>query len=71
VLRLEFTWTDFAREEGDRLVVDDAFRTGSGTWLPQLEAGQDLYTEPGRLVDLLDRSTANRRETSNSEPVKS
>lgn len=37
----------------------------------QLEAGQDLYTEPGRLADLLARSTAYRGETSISEPVTS
>jgi hypothetical protein len=39
VLALEFTWTEFARVEGDRVVVDDAF---SGGWLDRLSETQVL-----------------------------
>ena len=41
-LVLSFTWTSFARVSDDRLLVGDAFRTPSGTWLPQLRANQEL-----------------------------
>jgi hypothetical protein len=46
VLVLRFTWRQFARNEGDRLVVDDAFETSGGTWLPRLERGQKLVVRP-------------------------
>jgi hypothetical protein len=46
VLVLEFTWRRFARAEDDRLVVDDAFETTDGTWLPRLERGQVLVVRP-------------------------
>ncbi|PSP79090.1 hypothetical protein BRC81_06380 [Halobacteriales archaeon QS_1_68_20] len=46
VLELTFTWTSFARKDGDRLVVDDAFRSPTGTWLPRLEDGQLLIVRP-------------------------
>jgi hypothetical protein len=47
VLRLSFTWTNFARVEQDqeRLVVSDAFRTTSGSWLSLVE-DQTLVVEP-------------------------
>jgi hypothetical protein len=42
-LRLSFVWTEFLRPDGDRLVLDDAFRTpDNGTWLSSLRAGQRL-----------------------------
>ncbi len=41
-LSLQFTWTGFARTEGERVVLGDVFRTESGTWLPELDAGQTL-----------------------------
>ena len=44
-LRVQFTWTNFAREEGDHMVVDDAFNTTRGTWLDGLTAGQELTIE--------------------------
>ncbi|SFR89632.1 hypothetical protein SAMN05216559_0663 [Halomicrobium zhouii] len=39
---LRFTWTNFAREEGDHMVVDDAFNTTRGTWLDGLTESQEL-----------------------------
>lgn len=44
-LRLSFTWNSFARENDDRLVVDDAFNTTDGTWLNGLSAEQTLVVE--------------------------
>jgi hypothetical protein len=41
-LTMELRWTNFARAQGDRLVVDDAFNTSSGTWLPGLANNQRL-----------------------------
>jgi hypothetical protein len=54
MLTLQFRWTNFAREQGDRYAVDDAFRTETGTWLPELESGQVLVIRPpdsGRFVE--------------------
>ena len=45
VLELRFTWTAFADRTSDRLELGDAFRTGSGSWLPRLSAGQSLTIE--------------------------
>ena len=42
ILQLRFQWISFARQSGSDLIVDDAFRTESGTWLPHLEADQVL-----------------------------
>ena len=39
---LSFTWTNFARVDEDQIVVGDAVRSPGGTWLPRLEAGQEL-----------------------------
>ncbi|MFB6172734.1 MAG: helix-turn-helix transcriptional regulator [Haloarculaceae archaeon] len=47
-LTLRFTWTNFARTPGDRIVVGDAFNTTNGTWLPGLTDGQTLVVEPPR-----------------------
>ncbi len=47
-LVLGFTWTNFARTSGDRLVVGDAFNTTRGTWLPGLTANQVLLIEAPR-----------------------
>lgn len=44
-LTLGFRWTNFARTNGDRLVVGDAFNTTRGTWLPGLTANQTLVIE--------------------------
>jgi uncharacterized membrane protein len=41
-LVLEFTWTNFARVNGSQLIVNDAFNTTDGTWLPRLYSGQTL-----------------------------
>ena len=46
-LRLSFTWTEFLREEGDQLVLDDAFRTADGeTWLQSLGTNQRMVIQP-------------------------
>jgi uncharacterized membrane protein len=45
-ITLEFTWTDFARVEASRIVVDDAFASESGTWFPWLGDGQRLVINP-------------------------
>lgn len=47
-LVLGFTWTNFARTSGNRLVVGDAFNTTNGTWLPGLTANQVLLIEVPR-----------------------
>jgi uncharacterized membrane protein len=44
-LTLGFTWTAFARTNGERLAVGDAFNTTRGTWLPGLTANQTLIIE--------------------------
>ncbi len=44
-LTLGFRWTNFARTNGERLVVGDAFNTTRGTWLPGLTANQTLIIE--------------------------
>jgi len=54
VLVLRFTWERFARQEDDEFVVDDAFRTGSGTWLPRLARGQTLIMRPPEDVGFLE-----------------
>jgi len=43
---LAFTWSNFARTDGDRLSVGDAFNTSDGTWLPRLNDRQTLVVEP-------------------------
>lgn len=45
-LILQFTWTNFSRQSGDRLYVDDVFNTSGETWLPGLEPYQQLVIEP-------------------------
>jgi uncharacterized membrane protein len=45
-LVLEFTWTNFARVNGSQLIVNDAFNTTDGTWLPRLYSGQTLVISP-------------------------
>jgi hypothetical protein len=45
-LVLEFTWTNFATVEGDRVVVGDAFNTTDGTWLRSLTEEQRLVISP-------------------------
>lgn len=45
VLSLSFTWTNFTRVEGSRIVLGDVFTTSSGTWLPALTDGQSLTIE--------------------------
>jgi uncharacterized membrane protein len=41
-LLVGFTWTNFARTSGGRIVVGDAFNTTQGTWLGGLNANQTL-----------------------------
>ncbi|WP_276299436.1 helix-turn-helix transcriptional regulator [Halorussus lipolyticus] len=41
-LSLSFTWRNFTRIEDDRILLDDAFWTGSNTWLPALTDDQTL-----------------------------
>ncbi|MDG5777582.1 hypothetical protein QA599_14085 [Haloarculaceae archaeon H-GB1-1] len=45
-LVLAFTWTNFAKQRGERLIVRDAFETPNGTWLPSLAPGQTLVIRP-------------------------
>jgi uncharacterized membrane protein len=42
ILLVGFTWTNFARTSGGRIVVGDAFNTTQGTWLGGLSANQTL-----------------------------
>jgi len=44
-LVLSFTWSNFARTAGDRIVVGDVFRTPGGTWLPRLTDRQEMVIE--------------------------
>jgi len=44
-LTLSFTWTNFSRVEDRVVLVDDAFRTASGTWLPELADDQSLIID--------------------------
>jgi len=54
-LVLEFTWTNFGRVAGDRLVVGDAFHTPSGTWLPErLDEGWSLVIGPPEGYDIVE-----------------
>jgi hypothetical protein len=46
VIAVSFRWTNFARVEGDRLYVGDAFNTSEGTWLPALGERQTLRIVP-------------------------
>ena len=49
-VRVSFTWTSFGRiDENETMYVDDAFRTGEGTWLSSLGTNQVLVirTPPG------------------------
>ncbi|WP_224333061.1 helix-turn-helix transcriptional regulator [Haloprofundus halobius] len=46
VVNMTFTWTNFAEETSQGLRVGDAFETpDGGTWLPRIEAGQQLVIE--------------------------
>ena len=45
-LAVSFTWSNFARAEGDRLSVGDGFNTTRGTWLPGLSGRQTLLVAP-------------------------
>jgi len=44
-LALSFTWRNFARVSGDRIVVGDAFQSPSGTWLPRLTDRQEMVID--------------------------
>jgi uncharacterized membrane protein len=49
-VRVSFTWTSFGRiDENGTMYVDDAFRTGGGSWLSSLGPNQTLVirTPPG------------------------
>ena len=60
-LSLSFTWTNFSRVSEDRLVVGDAFQTPTGTWLPRLDADQELVVSfpPGYEVQSVSRPVEN------------
>jgi hypothetical protein len=47
VIAFHFTWTNFTEIEndGERLIVGDAFNGTSGRWLPSLSAGQRLIID--------------------------
>jgi len=45
-LVLEFTWENFARVDGERLHVDDVYRTEEGAWLSSLGPNQTLVIRP-------------------------
>jgi len=54
-LVLGFTWTNFGRVEGDRLVVGDAFDTPSGGWLPdRFDPGWSLVIGPPEGYDIVE-----------------
>jgi len=49
-MTLRFTWTNFARDQGDHMVIDDAFNTTRGTWLDGLTENQEAdHRITGRL----------------------
>lgn len=41
-LTLSFTWENFARSDGNRLVLDDVYETEHGVWFPGLTEHQEL-----------------------------
>jgi len=45
-LSVSFTWTNFARVDGNRLAVGDGFNTTRGTWLPSLHDQLTLVVVP-------------------------
>lgn len=45
-LSLTFTWTNFSKTAGTRLLVGDVFRTESTSWLPRLADDQTLIVHP-------------------------
>lgn len=45
LLVLRFEWTNFARVQGDRMILGDVFQTETGTWLPHLGSNQELIIE--------------------------
>ncbi|EMA42468.1 helix-turn-helix transcriptional regulator [Halococcus saccharolyticus] len=47
-LVVAFTWTNFARQSDDELIVGDVFNTSQGTWLPSLTSEQTLRIETPR-----------------------
>jgi len=42
VISLSFTWTNFARTDGARVILDDVFEAGDGNWFGSLSDGQRL-----------------------------
>lgn len=52
-LRLEFTWTNFAEVDDNRIQLGDVFSTETGTWLSTLDESQQLViaAPPGYAVD--------------------
>jgi hypothetical protein len=45
-LAVSFTWTNFARPDGDLLYVDDTLRTDTGIWYDGLNENQTLVMRP-------------------------
>jgi hypothetical protein len=67
-LTLAFTWTNFARVDGDRLHVDDVFETrpAGETWLPGLDAGDRLVVRAPEGYGVAAASTAPERRENRS-----
>jgi len=45
-LSVSFTWTNFARTDGDEMYVDDVLTAGNGVWLQGLGEGETLLLRP-------------------------
>ncbi len=67
-LTVAFTWTNFARVDGDGLHVDDVFATGADgeTWLPGLEAGDTLVIRSPERYGVASSSVAPRSRDNRS-----
>ena len=67
-LTVAFTWTNFARTNGDRLQVGDVLETGpdGGTWLPGLDSGDTLVVRAPEGYGVAAASTAPERRENRS-----
>ncbi len=67
-LTVAFTWTNFARTDGDRLHVDDVLETGPDgeTWLPGLDAGDTLVVRAPEGYGVAAASTAPQQRNNRS-----
>jgi uncharacterized membrane protein len=62
ILSFSFTWTNFARSDGDQVVVGDAFTTDD-RWLPRLRQGQTLVLQAPENYSITSASVGHTRET--------